>query len=92
VSALETFFDNVWIDALWRLLAVLGLMVRRPGADLRRAQFLGRIQMRSADAHSAWRHAANRRHAEDPADEDLRPASADRIARSWRVLASCPSS
>jgi NADH-quinone oxidoreductase subunit H len=83
VSALETFFDNVWIDALWRLLAVLGLMVLVVLAlTYVERKFLARIQMRLGPMRTGpfgiMQPIADM--VKILLKEDLRPASADRIA------------
>ena len=83
VSALETFFDNVWVDALWRLLAVLGLMVLVVLAlTYVERKFIGRIQMRlgpmRTGPYGIMQPIADM--VKILLKEDLRPASADRIA------------
>jgi NADH-quinone oxidoreductase subunit H len=83
VSALETFFDNVWVDALWRLLAVLGLMVVVVLAlTYVERKFIGRIQMRlgpmRTGPYGIMQPIADM--VKILLKEDLRPASADRIA------------
>jgi len=83
VSALETFFDNVWVDALWRLLAVLGLMVIVVLAlTYVERKFVGRIQMRlgpmRTGPYGIMQPIADM--VKILLKEDLRPASADRIA------------
>ena len=83
MSALETFFDNVWVDALWRLLAVLGLMVIVVLAlTYVERKFVGRIQMRlgprRTGPYGIMQPIADM--VKILLKEDLRPASADRIA------------
>jgi len=83
VSALETFFDNVWVDALWRLLAVLGLMVIVVLAlSYVERKFVGRFQMRlgprRTGPYGIMQPIADM--VKILLKEDLRPASADRIA------------
>jgi len=83
VSALESFFDNVWVDALWRLLAVLGLMVIVVLAlTYVERKFIARIQMRlgpmRTGPYGIMQPIADM--VKILLKEDLRPASADRIA------------
>jgi NADH-quinone oxidoreductase subunit H len=83
LSGLESLFDNVWIDALWRLLAVLGLMVLVVLAlTYVERKFIGRIQMRLGPMRTGpfgiMQPVADM--VKILLKEDLRPASADRLA------------
>ena len=83
MSGLEDFFDNVWIDALWRLLAVLGLMVLVVlSLTYVERKVIGRIQQRLGPMRTGPFGIM-----QPFADmlkillkEDLRPATADRLA------------
>ncbi len=83
MNQLESFFDNVWIDALWRLLVVLALMVFVVLAlTWGERKVIGRIQMRLGPMRTGPYGIL-----QPIADmikillkEDLRPATADRLA------------
>ncbi len=83
MSQLGDFFNNVWVDAFWRLLVVLGLMVFVVLAlTYVERKFIGRIQMRLGPMRTGPYGIL-----QPIADmvkillkEDLRPASADRLA------------
>jgi NADH-quinone oxidoreductase subunit H len=83
LSGLESFFDNVWVDAIWRLLAVLGLMVLVVLAlTYIERKFIGRIQMRLGPMRTGpfgiMQPIADM--VKVLLKEDLRPATADRVA------------
>jgi NADH-quinone oxidoreductase subunit H len=83
VNELQSLFDNVWIDALWKLLAVLGLMVFVVLAlTYVERKVVGRIQMRLGPMRTGpfgiMQPIADM--TKILLKEDLRPASADRIA------------
>jgi NADH-quinone oxidoreductase subunit H len=83
VNQLERFFDNVWVDAFWRLLVVLVLMVVVVLVlTYVERKVIGRIQMRLGPMRTGPYGIL-----QPIADmikvllkEDLRPASADRVA------------
>jgi len=83
VNQLESLFDNVWIDALWRLLVVLALMVFVVLLlTWGERKVIGRIQMRLGPMRTGPYGIL-----QPIADmikillkEDLRPATADRLA------------
>ncbi|MGD0114410.1 MAG: NADH-quinone oxidoreductase subunit NuoH [Dehalococcoidia bacterium] len=83
MSQLGAFFDNVWVDAFWRLLVVLGLMVFVVLAlTYVERKFIGRIQMRlgpmRTGPYGVFQPIADMM--KILLKEDLRPASADRLA------------
>jgi NADH-quinone oxidoreductase subunit H len=83
VNQLERFFDNVWVDAFWRLLVVLVLMVVVVLVlTYVERKVIGRIQMRLGPMRTGPYGIL-----QPIADmikvllkEDLRPATADRVA------------
>jgi NADH-quinone oxidoreductase subunit H len=83
VNQLDRLFDNVWVDALWRLLVVLGLMVFVVLLlTWLERKVIGRIQMRLGPMRTGPYGIL-----QPIADmikillkEDLRPATADRLA------------
>ncbi len=83
MSQLGEFFDNVWVDAFWRLLVVLGLMVFVVLAlTYVERKFIGRIQMRlgpmRTGPYGIFQPIADMM--KILLKEDLRPATADRLA------------
>ena len=83
MSELHAFFNNIWVDAFWRLLVVLGLMVFVVlFLTYVERKFMGRIQMRLGPMRTGPFGIL-----QPIADmmkillkEDLRPASADSFA------------
>jgi NADH-quinone oxidoreductase subunit H len=83
VNQLESFFDNVWVDAFWRLLVVFALVVLVVLVlTYVERKFIGRIQMRLGPMRTGPYGIL-----QPLADtvkvllkEDLRPLTADRIA------------
>jgi len=83
VTQIGQFFDNVWVDAFWRLLVVLGLMVFVVLAlTYVERKFIGRIQMRlgpmRTGPYGIFQPIADMM--KILLKEDLRPATADRLA------------
>ena len=83
MTQIGQFFDNVWVDAFWRLLVVLGLMVFVVLAlTYVERKFIGRIQMRlgpmRTGPYGIFQPIADMM--KILLKEDLRPATADRLA------------
>ncbi|MGA2285901.1 MAG: NADH-quinone oxidoreductase subunit NuoH [Dehalococcoidia bacterium] len=83
MTQIGQFFDNVWVDAFWRLLVVLGLMVFVVLAlTYVERKFIGRIQMRLGPMRTGpfgiFQPIADMM--KILLKEDLRPATADRLA------------